>query len=85
MENISHHLCSGWMGFIYLSVVSNRLFCHTGDISLLVPSRQGPLGTKEWPGRWMLTLEEGRCPELPEEDMSAALTEQGIWKRSLPL
>lgn len=74
-----------WDLFIcLLSATGSPLFCHTGDISLLVPSREGPLGTEEWPGRWTLAL-EGRCPEQTGEDMSAALTEQGMWKRSLPL
>lgn len=34
-----------------LSAAGPPLFCHTGDISLLVPSSEGPLGIDLWPGR----------------------------------
>lgn len=74
------------MGFIYLchvlsSAAGPPLFCHTGDISLLVPSREGPLGNNEWPGRCH-SLTEGCSPwkggvDLAGEDMPAALPEEG--------
>lgn len=94
-----------WKTFPTISAVAERdvficalpaagpaLCCHTGDISLLVPSREGPLGTQSGQAdvtdrhtdRQMLTL-GGRCPELPGEDMPAALPGQGMWKGSLPL
>lgn len=60
------------------------LFCNTGDISLLLPTREGPLGSSEQPGSChsqpdfsMLTL-EGMCPKLGGEDMPAALPTQGM-------
>lgn len=64
--------------------------CARGDISLLLPTGEGSLGSNEQPGRWHSWTDrleradlEGMCHKLAEEDMPAALPAQGLWKGSL--
>ena len=72
------------------SLWATTLFCNTEGISLLLPTREGPLGsmsgqtgvTAGQTDSSTLTL-EGMCPEPAGEDMPDALPAQGTWKRSL--